>query len=259
MGRSKIAGLDVFRDYMAGLEGSYAVIGGTACDILLSDAGLPFRATRDLDTVLVADGHFKETARAIWALVHDGGYRCGWGQGEHTCFYRFTEPGVADYPKMIELFCGGTELPAHEEGIEAVPLHFDDEVSSLSAILLNDDYYQLLLEGVCTIDGVSILDAAHLIPFKTRAYLDLEERRMIEHDVDAHKVRKHKNDVFRLAQLLTGFESVNLSNSIASDMEQFVLKCLENPVNVKQIGVQGASFQDLIEVLTGAYKIDLRA
>ena len=44
-----------------------------------------------------------------------------------------------------------------------MPLHIDDEVSSLSAIPLNDDYYRFLLDGRTVIDGISILDAEHSI------------------------------------------------------------------------------------------------
>lgn len=45
MARGSVSGLNEFRRHMAGHEGTYAVIGGTACDILLFDAGLPFRRT----------------------------------------------------------------------------------------------------------------------------------------------------------------------------------------------------------------------
>ena len=148
MARSAVAGLDQFRKHMEGLEGSYALIGGTACDILLSDADLPFRATHDLDVVLIADGRLAGTARAIWSLVRDGGYRCGWGQDDNACYYRFTAPSEPLYPKMIELF---SRSPIYLEGLDSVPvapLHIDDSASSLSAILLDSDYYDLLLEGI---------------------------------------------------------------------------------------------------------------
>lgn len=79
MERSSVKGLDEFRRHMQGMEGSYVIIGGTACDILLTESDLDFRATHDLDTVLVADTMLPKTARAIWSLVRDGGYRCGWG------------------------------------------------------------------------------------------------------------------------------------------------------------------------------------
>jgi hypothetical protein len=36
-----VAGLDKFREFFAGYEGRYALIGGTACDLLFAEAGLP--------------------------------------------------------------------------------------------------------------------------------------------------------------------------------------------------------------------------
>ena len=46
---------------------------------------------------------------------------------------------------MIELFCRSDFKLKNAKGI--TPIHIDDEVSSLSAILLNDDYYKALLNG----------------------------------------------------------------------------------------------------------------
>lgn len=57
-----------------GLEEHYAVIGGTACDVLLNAAELPFRATKDIDVVLMVEYRPAEVGRAIWRLVSDGGY-----------------------------------------------------------------------------------------------------------------------------------------------------------------------------------------
>ncbi len=49
-------GLKVFARAFRGLEGSYALIGGMACTVLMRQAELDFRATKDFDTVLLADG-----------------------------------------------------------------------------------------------------------------------------------------------------------------------------------------------------------
>lgn len=40
MGVSDVRGLNRFAQYMEGLQDCYAIIGGTACDVLLSDADL---------------------------------------------------------------------------------------------------------------------------------------------------------------------------------------------------------------------------
>lgn len=68
MARSAVEGLQEFQQHMQEAAGSYALIGGTACDILLAEAGLPFRATHDFDVVIVADDRLPQTAEAIWTL-----------------------------------------------------------------------------------------------------------------------------------------------------------------------------------------------
>ncbi len=42
-----------------------------------------------------------------------------------------------------------------------------------------------------------------LIPFKAKAWLDLKERKLNGDQVDSKNIKKHKNDVFRLALLIT--------------------------------------------------------
>lgn len=57
------------------------------------------------------------------------------------------------------------------------PLPIDDDISSLSAILLDDAYYDILKSGKLVIDGITVIGAEYLIPFKAKAWLDLTEFR----------------------------------------------------------------------------------
>ena len=50
-----IKGLDVFRDHFKDFQGSYVLIGGVACYLVMEEAGVDFRATKDLDIVLCAE------------------------------------------------------------------------------------------------------------------------------------------------------------------------------------------------------------
>lgn len=100
-----VTGIESFKEWFKGSEEQYAVIGGTACDILMTEEGLDFRATKDIDLVLI-------------------------------------------------------------------------------------------------IDGVTVLDAAYLIPFKAKAWMDLTDRKAAGEYVDSKKIKKHKNDVFRLTELI---------------------------------------------------------
>lgn len=253
MAGSAVEGLQVFRQHMQEAEGSYALIGGTACDILLAEAGLSFRATHDFDVVIVADDRLPQTAEAIWTLVRDGGYRCGWGESEASCFYRFTEPKRPGYPHMIELFAKCPDFLKGREGVDVTPIHVDENKSSLSAILLDDAYYSLFLQGIRTVDGVSVLDTEYIVPFKAKAYLDLKARREAGENVDSRKVKKHKRDALRLAQLLGESAGVNLVEELKDDMLAFVKDCEASDINLKQIGVAGVTTTQLVETMKATY------
>ena len=48
-----VIGVDRFRAHFAGHEHQYVLIGGAACELIMDEVGLDFRATKDLDIVLV--------------------------------------------------------------------------------------------------------------------------------------------------------------------------------------------------------------
>lgn len=79
---------------------------------------------------------------------------------------------------MIELFCRSDFKLENAEGI--TPIYIDDEISSLSAILLDDDYYKILLDGKVVRNGLSVLRPEYIILFKAKAYLDLKQRKKLE-------------------------------------------------------------------------------
>ena len=87
-----VNGFDSFREKFKGYEDCYTIIGGTACDVLMNEAGLDFRATKDIDMILLIEERFAEFAAAFWSYVKDGGYKCGWNSSDVPHFYRFTEP-----------------------------------------------------------------------------------------------------------------------------------------------------------------------
>ena len=93
---------------------------------------------------------------------------------------------------------------------------------SLSAILLDDAYYSALQEAKKVVDGVTIIDEGLLIPFKARAFLDLTERLETAGNVHRDDIRKHRNDVFRLVQLLPQDASFELPKPIRQDLHSFV-------------------------------------
>lgn len=85
-----------FRDTFRNYTDCYTVIGGTACFILMEDAGLNFRSTNDIDMILIFEDKTEEFAKIFWDYIVAGGYTCGWKKSE-SHYYRFTDPNPG-YP-----------------------------------------------------------------------------------------------------------------------------------------------------------------
>ncbi len=69
-------------------------------------------------------------------------------------------------------------------------------------------------------DGIPVLNATCLIPFKAKAWIDLSERKAKGEHVDSKNIRKHKNDVFRLTELITANSRQELSGEIMSVIKE---------------------------------------
>ena len=232
-----VTGIDRFREWFRGYEDQYAIIGGTACDLLMSEDGMDFRATKDIDLVLIVEAITLDFGRQFWQFVKDAGYEHRNKSTGLPQFYRFSHPSAAGYPFMIELFSRRSEAIILPEDAVLTPLPMEDDVSSLSAILLDDDYYELVRSGSVVVDGVNVLDAAYLIPFKAKAWLDLTQKKASGQSVDSKNIRKHKNDVFRLSALLTQQSNVVVTESVLADLRAFLVAMQEETVDLKQLGV----------------------
>jgi len=250
-----VAGIETFKEWFQGYEDQYAIIGGTACDLLMSEEGIEFRATKDIDLVLIVEAITPEFGKRFWEFVKNAGYEhCNKSTGRPQ-FYRFSKPANREYPFMIELFTRKMDAISLPADAVLMPLPMEEDVSSLSAILLDDAYYQLLRNGTTVIDGVTVLDAAYLIPFKAKAWLDLTERKNAGESVDSKDTRKHKNDVFRLTALLTQDTKVTVSKTVFDDMQAFLIAMQEESVDVKQLGL-ARSKESIIADLTQAYQVN---
>lgn len=230
-----VNGMDRFVEKFRLYPDCYTVIGGTACDILMSEAGVEFRATKDIDMILIMEARYREFAKVFWEYIKEGGYKCGWKNSDRIHFYRFTDPKPG-YPFMIELFSREPDyIKQVPEGI--VPLHIDDDTSSLSAILLNDDYYQFMLAGRETVNEISVLNAEHLIPFKMYAWLDLKDRKIRGEHVNERDLKKHKYDVFRLLQIADRSQPVAVSGQVRENIERFLAEITEENIPFAQLGL----------------------
>ena len=217
-----VTGIDKFREHFAAHEGQYAIIGGTACDLLFNAAGLDFRATRDIDMVLCVEAVDAEFGKAFHAFLHAGGYQARERSDGRREFYRFHRPIDPRFPFMIELFARRPVNLGLLDDAVYTRIPVDQDVVSLSAILLDDAYLEALPAATRRVDGVTIIDETLLIPFKARAVLDLTARSEEGENVDRRDIRKHRNDVFRLAQLLSQDARIALPEPVRRDLRDFV-------------------------------------
>jgi hypothetical protein len=61
-----------------------------------------------------------------------------------------------------------------------IPISTPKEVESLSAILLDDEYFELIQSHSIFKDGIYLINERALIPFKAKAYLEIKERKEIQ-------------------------------------------------------------------------------
>jgi hypothetical protein len=218
-----VQGIDQFRKHFEGYEESYALIGGSACHLIFEEVGVNFRSTRDIDMVLRVDVVDLSFAKALKSFLDQGGYQARVRSAGRREFYRFEKPTDDSYPDMLELFSTKTDIFSLEGGDELATVEVADDVLSLSAILLEPDYYDALIGSKRAIQGISLLDETLLIPFKARAFVDLSSRREKgDETVKGVDIKKHRNDVFRLMQLLAPSQIVDVKDPLKDDLRAYV-------------------------------------
>lgn len=253
---SVVAGLDKFKEALAGHEDSYVLIGGGACSILFDEAGVDFRLTKDLDVVVIVDECGPSFAQAIWDFVKSGGYEAGRRKDGGCSYYRFTLPAgsplAGECPGEIELFARHPDFELGNEASWVAPLPFDDTVSSLSAIILDDGYYEFIRANAVVVGGVSILSALHIIPLKMRAHIDNKRLHGEGVPVSEKVLKKHRADVFELSSLLALDSRFLLEDGIREDAEVF-LADFEEYASRETNRKRRAALEEAIEFLRRVY------
>ncbi len=249
-----VRGLDRFKAHFEPFADRYVLIGGTACSLAMEDVGLEFRATKDLDIVLCVEALDAAFVKAFWEFILKGKYKIQEKSTGKKQFYRFKNPEDESFPVMLELFSRVPDTLTIGDDSHLTPIPMDEEVSSLSAILLNKDYYEFIHAGKQEIDGLSVVGPTYLIPLKARAWLDLMKRRETGESIDEKDIKKHKNDVFRLYQIIDPEQSIGLPGSIAEDLQQFFDEMQEGQsVDLKNLGLRNRSLDEILGDLRSIY------
>ena len=126
------------------------------------------------------------------------------------------------------------------KGFYLTPIPIGDEVPSLSAILLDEEYYHHTIENSIVNDGIRIANPLSLLCLKAIAFLNLTEEKKTNPAVSSGDIKKHRDDVFKLlAMRIDPFAPVELSPTMK--------ECLERFINAKQQSLPNQSLQDSLQ------------
>jgi hypothetical protein len=215
-----------FRDAMEQFQDQYILIGGNACALLFEAQGAVFRPTEDLDIILVIEKWSKEFAIALWDYFVEGEYESKkFNQQDQKSgnVYRFVLPVESDQsnirPKQVELFSRLPDDVDLFEGAHLSPITSENGVSNFSAILVDDDFYNYILESVIQVEGVQTVSAICLTVLKARAWLgnrDLLAQGIlpVKREGDVHK---HALDICRLLEIIDDIQ-VSLHPKLLGDI-----------------------------------------
>lgn len=201
-----MVGLDRFKEAFAEFSDNYVIIGGTACDIAMTGTAVRPRATHDIDMIVVVENMTPEFGKRFWDFIKEAGYRperCKSEVGEPTKYelYRFVE-GKPEYPEMIELLSRHPDVLGEPHGLVIEPLPIDGDMSSLSAIIMDDDLYNFTVGHSIVTDEIRHADALALIALKACAYLNLLKDKNDGRHVNSKDIKKHRSDVLKNVVIL---------------------------------------------------------
>ena len=218
-----VKGLDIFREYFTNFQDQYVLIGGVACELNITELGGGFRATRDFDIVLYLENLNKDFIQQFWTFIHDGQYE-QYQRNDVKHFYRFLAPQNIEFPSMIELFSRVPDCFQDNNLKAFTPIPSNSSLESLSAILLDNEYYQLLEKHSESIDDITVLEPIPLLLFKMKAWLNLSEDKRQGLSIRSKNIQKHKNDVLRLFAIIDPSQRFQVSETIYSDIQKFLVE-----------------------------------
>ena len=231
-------GLDKFREYMSGFRSHYVVIGGLATVLTLEDRGLPARATKDVDMIIIRQPETKFYMKRFWEFIKAGGYKL-WKPDDKEeskpCFYRFVKPENRDFPSQIELFSKVPEYVDVPSDVHIVHIPMEGYTSSFSAIIMDEAYYDFSVSHSQVIGDLRILNPEALIVLKAAAYMENLKRREQGIAVDQRNIDKHKKDIYRLAYVFDGSERFEVNDIIKEQLSAFVSEVQTNPIDGKNM------------------------
>jgi len=117
-----VRGLDLFKEYFREFQESYILIGGAAVDTWMEEVDLPFRATKDLDIILVIEALDKTFVNHLWKFIGEGKYLTRENSSGKPKVYRFIKPENDNFPYQLEFFSRKPDILGDFEGAHLTPI-----------------------------------------------------------------------------------------------------------------------------------------
>jgi len=182
-------------------------------------------ATNDIEMIVIVENMTPEFGQRFWDFIKEAGYRPERRKseaGEPTKYelYRFVE-GKPDYPEMIELLSRHPDVLGEPLGLVIEPLPLDGDISSLSAIIMDDDFYHFTIANSALTDGIRHASPIALIALKAKAYLNLLSDKARGLHVNTRNIKKHRSDVMK-SMVIVENSNVSAPSSIVQCIREFV-------------------------------------
>lgn len=196
-------------EYMQQYADDYILIGGNACLLNFENIGANFRATVDLDIVLITESTNDQFYEHLWGYILKHGYKGKVYRGSNAggAAYRFIQPEdnrVPNVPAQIEFFSRKPDYfdTAVTKKPHITPIKTGQGVSNFSAILLDDDVYEFIRISRIPLRGISTVNLECLFGLKSVAWHSnqaLFEENKIN---DKNTVLKHPQDMISIANVI---------------------------------------------------------
>ncbi|MDC7150785.1 hypothetical protein [Parabacteroides johnsonii] len=176
--------------------------------------------------ILVIEKMTPEFGQRFWEFIDEGKYENLQRKREDkepvTELFRFLEPKNG-FPVQIELLSKYPDVLGVPTGFHLTPIPVGEEIPSLSAILLDEEYYRHTIDSSIIEEGICIANPLSLLCLKVKAFLNLTEEKKINPNVRSADIKKHRDDVFKLlAMRIDPFTPVELSATMKDEMSVFI-------------------------------------
>ncbi len=251
-----IRGLDNFQDFFKGYENFFVLIGGAATLLILEETGVRRKGTKDLDIVFILESEYSDFLKRFKEYIELGEYITKTANGKPQ-YYRFEQPKSEEYPIMIEIFSRESNTLFDNLFEKAIKISIEEEIMSLSALILDDDYYEFVKQNTNKYKNIHIANEESLVVLKMYAYNNLLiEKEKVGSHVKMTDIKKHRNDVLKISQNFPTTKSVKVNKKIQNEIEIFFknLHIIDLDLKSLEIDLTEEEILQLIRRVFGLYE-----